>query len=320
MTAAATSREEYQLSTGDLPSDQVDVDAGLVGRLVATQFPRWARLPVTPVGKPGVDNMTFRLGTTMLIRLPRFPRWVGQVVREQRWLPRLAPHLPLPIPVPLAQGEPGAGYPFPWSVYQWLGGEDATRETLTNDEQAARQLAEFIGALQRIDPTDGPPPEWSNGFRGVALADRRDSPVVRWRVEGRIAALRGLADTEALTAIFSSAVAAPVPTGPPVWIHGDPAPGNLLATDGRLSAVIDFGTLAVGDPACDLIGAWTLLTPDGRRTYRELLSIDDATWARGRGWALSALLPAPAALADIDRAAVARRGLDELIADYRRDG
>jgi aminoglycoside phosphotransferase (APT) family kinase protein len=298
----------------------VNIDADLVARLIRTQFPRWTELPIAPVDKPGGDNMTFRLGTTMLVRLPRFPRWVGQVGREQRWLPQLAPQLPLPVPVPLAQGVPGAGYPFPWSVYQWLDGVPATRDRLLDQERAARALAEFLAALQGIEPTGGPPPEWSNGFRGVALADQRDSPVVRSRIEARIAALRGLTDTEVLTAIFESALAAPARAEPPVWVHGDLAPGNLLTVDGRLSAVIDFGTLAVGDPACDLIGAWTLLTPRGRRICRELLGVDDATWARGRGWALSALLPAPADLLDADHAGQGRRGLAELVTDYRESG
>jgi aminoglycoside phosphotransferase (APT) family kinase protein len=301
--------------TNDEATEPAEITPALVRTLLAGQFPDWAAEPIAPVGKPGVDNMTFRLGPDKLVRLPRFPRWVGQVLREQRWLPVLAPHLPLAVPAPLAQGKPGAGYPFPWSVYAWLDGTNASRAVLADQEQAARDLAGFLGALWGLDATGGPPPEWSNGFRGVDLADERDSPVTGPRIEGRIAALNGLVDTAALREVFATALAAPVWPKPPVWVHGDPAPGNLLVGDGRLSAVIDFGTLAVGDPAVDLIGAWTLLTPAGRDAFRAALPIDDDTWARGRGWALSALLPAPGALDDD-----ARRGLDELIGDHRHLG
>ena len=170
--------------TGD-----VLIDAALVRRLVAAQFPQWADLPVAPVAISGWDNATYRLGEEMSVRLPRYPRWVGQVEREQRWLPRLAPHLPLPIPVPLAKGEPAEGYPFPWSVYRWLDGERATPEGLADPRQAAAELAAFIAALQRIDPAAGPPPEASNGFRGVPMGDSRDSAAVEWRVRPKIAAL-----------------------------------------------------------------------------------------------------------------------------------
>ncbi len=295
--------------TNDEPAD---VTPELVRALLAQQFPGWADEALAPISKPGVDNVTFRLGPDKLVRMPRFPRWVGQVLREQRWLPVLAPRLPLAVPVPLAQGEPGARYPFPWSVYAWLDGANATRSALVDQRQAARDLAGFLRALWAIDTTDGPPPEWSNGFRGVDMADGRDSAIVDWRIERRIAALDGLADPAALRAVFATALGAPAWSKPPVWVHGDPAPGNLLVRDGRLSAVIDFGTMAVGDPAVDLIGAWTLLSPAGREVFRAELSIDDATWARGRGWALSALLPAPERWDD-----VARRGLDELIGDHR---
>jgi aminoglycoside phosphotransferase (APT) family kinase protein len=309
------------LSAGDERPEAVHIDVALVRRLLAAQFPHWASLPITPVTKPGVDNVTYRLGTEMSVRLPRFARWEGQVTREQRWLPRLAPHLPLTVPVPLAIGAPGEGYRFPWSVYQWLDGENADLERIADKRQAATDLAGFIAALQGIDPTGGPPPEWSNGFRGVPLADGRDSPVVAARIGSRIAALRGLVDTDAVTAAWEAALAAPAWDGAPVWVHGDPAPGNLLAMDGRLSAVIDFGTLAVGDPACDLIAAWAFLSPETRHAFRARLGVDDATWARGRGWGLSAVLPSPAELSDADpeRAARARRQLDELIADHQRN-
>lgn len=245
-----------------------------------------------PVGKPGVDNSTFRLGDDKMVRLPRFERWVGQVTREQRWLPVLAPHLPLPVPKPLAQGEPADGFPYPWSVYEWLPGGPADLAELTDLRQAAIDLADFLLALRNIDATDGPPPEWSNGFRGCDLADERSSPVVRSYMEHRIGQLDGILDTAPVRELWEHALATPVWSDKPVWVHGDPAPANLLADNGRLTAVIDFGTLAVGDPAVDLIAAWTLLDADSREVFRDRLNVDDDTWTRGRCWGLSATLPA----------------------------
>jgi aminoglycoside phosphotransferase (APT) family kinase protein len=299
-----------------MSSDEVTITVAVVRRLVAGQFPEWAGLPVVPVPSPGVDNATYRLGETMSVRLPRFSRWEGQVTREQRWLPRLAPHLPLTVPVPLAVGAPTDGYPFPWSVYRWLDGERAEPEQLTDLRGTALDMAEFFLALQSIDPTGGPPPEWSNGFRGVPMGDPRDSAVVESRVRARIAALAGRISTDAATEVFETALAAPAWGRSPVWVHGDPAPGNLLSRKGRLSAVIDFGTLAVGDPACDLIFAWAFLDDHAREVLRAALAVDDATWARGRAWGLTAVLPDPSrpiAEGETDR-------FDALVADLRCDG
>lgn len=308
------------MTAAHLRPGEVPIDADLVRRLVAGRFPQWADLPIRPVKLSGWDNATYRLGEDMSVRLPRLPRWIGQVEREQRWLPWLGPRLPLPVPVPLAQGEPAEGYPFPWSVYRWLDGENAVPENLGDPVQAARDLAGFIGTLQSLDATGGPVPESSNGFRGVALDDERDSPVVASRVHAMISAVDGLVDTGGVTAVWEAALAAPPWDGPPVWVHGDPAPHNLLARDGRLSAVIDFGTLAVGDPATDLIAAWSVLPAGARDVYRDVLRVDDATWARGRGWALPSLLPSAEELRDPVRAGAARRRIGELVADLRRDG
>ncbi|MEV1170432.1 aminoglycoside phosphotransferase family protein [Nonomuraea sp. NPDC049784] len=303
------------MSTPD--PDDVLIDEPLVRRLLAAQFPQWAGLPLTPVPRSGMDNATFRLGEDMSVRLPRYPRWVGQVEREHRWLPRIAPHLPLPISEPLAKGEPGEGYPFPWSIYRWLEGE--TTEELADPVRAAKELAGFVRALQRIDATGGPGPSWSNAFRGVPMGDERDSLAVEARVRPKIEALRGMVDTDVVTAVWEAALAAPAWDGPPVWIHGDLATGNLLTVEGRLSAVIDFGTLAVGDPAVDLLAAWKFLPPEARGVFRETLGVDDATWARGRGWGLAASLPVPddPYYADPVRADTALRHLDEIIADFR---
>lgn len=282
----------------DRVPDPQDLTAATVSRLVAGQFPQWADEPVRPVGKPGVDNSTFRLGEDKMVRLPRFDRWVGQVTREQRWLPVLAPHLPLPVPKPLVRGEPAEGFPYPWSVYEWLPGEPADLAALTDLRQDAADLAEFLVALQGVDATDGPPPEWSNGFRGCDLADERDSPVVESYMAHRISRLDGVLDTAPIRELWAHTLATPVWSGKPVWVHGDPAPANLLARDGRLSAVIDFGTLAVGDPAVDLIAAWSVFDADSRKVFRDKLNVDDDTWTRGRCWGLTSVLPSPDDITD----------------------
>lgn len=261
-------------------ADEVATDASLVRRLLAAQFPDWADLPIDRVPSAGTDNAIYRLGNDMAVRLPRVEWATGQVEREQRWLPRLAPHLPLAIPAPLAMGVPAEGYPWPWAVYRWVEGENATHHRIADLRQAAIDLARFISALQRIDPTGGPR-AGADRSRGVPLAARDTQTRVA------IAALHGALDTDAATAQWEAALHAPAWPAPGVWLHGDLNSGNLLARHGRLSAVIDFGTMAVGDPACDLMVAWTLLTAETRDTFRVALPFDDATWTRGRGWALS---------------------------------
>jgi len=260
---------------------EVHTDEHLVRRLLEAQFPEWAGLPIKRVPSAGTDNALYRLGDEMVARLPRIDWAIAAIEKECRWLPYLAPHLPLPVPAPLAMGEPGEGYPWHWSVCQWLDGENATLDRIGDLKQFATDLGAFITVLQRIDPDDGPRSGTPGTSRGVPLAprdaDTRDS----------IAKLEGIIDTAAATAAWDAALAAPVWDGPPVWLHGDLQSGNLLVRDGRLSAVIDFGCLAVGDPACDMMVGWTLLTAESRAAFRAAVGVDDATWARGRGWALS---------------------------------
>jgi aminoglycoside phosphotransferase (APT) family kinase protein len=259
-------------------TDEIDIDASLVRRLLANQFPQWANLPIEPVPSAGTDNALYRLGADLAARLPRTAWAVGQVEKDQQWLPRLAPHLPLTVPAPLAHGLPGEGYPWTWGVYRWLDGAEADRQA--DSSAVATDLARFLLALQGIDATDGPSP----GGRGGPLAKRdRDT-------RAAIAELGGEVDIDAVTAEWEAALAVPPWPGPPVWVHDDLAPGNLLVTHGRLSAVIDFAALSVGDPACDLLVAWNLFTGDARATFRAALQVDDDTWARGRGWALSVAL------------------------------
>ncbi len=263
---------------------EVDVDQFVVGRLLAAQFPQGAHLPIEPVRSAGTDNAIYRLGEDMALRFPRIPAATARLEKELRWLPRLAPDLPLAVPVPLAKGTPAEGYPWLWSIYRWLKGENAALDRIAEPRQAAIDLAHFIIALQRIDPTGGPPPGEHNFGRGVPLA-KRDP-----RVRAAVASLDTMLDADAVTAAWEAALHAPAWQGPPVWIHGDLSPGNLLLVQGRLSGVIDFGGLGVGDPACDLIAAWSLFSADTRDVFRSALAVDDATWARGRGWALSVAL------------------------------
>ncbi len=291
--------------------DREDIDVALVKRLITAQFPQWAHLPVTPAVPQGWDNRTFRLGAQMSVRLPSAAPYVAQVEKEHRWLPKLAPHLPLPIPIPLAKGAPAEGYPFNWSVYRWLEGETASTERIDDLIEFATTLAGFLAALGRIDPACGPPPGRHNFFRGGPLA------VYDAETRQAITALDGRIDTDATTAVWEAALAAKW-HGPPVWFHGDVAAGNLLVEERRLSAVIDFGTSGVGDPSCDLAIAWTLLGGESRDTFRAALQVDDATWARGRGWALWKSLITLAEHIDTNppEAARIRREIDDVIADH----
>ena len=290
-------------------ADEVETDVSLVRRLLAAQFPHWADLPIAPVESAGTDNAIYRLGDEMAVRLPRIHWATGQVDKEQRWLPRLAPLLPVAIPVPLGRGEPADGYPWSWSVYGWLKGENPIVGRIADPHLLATDLAAFVAALRRIDLPDGPP-----AGRGLPLA-RRDADT-RTAIE----ALHGVVDTDAVTTVWDAALSTPEWFGPPVWLHSDLAPGNLLIVDGRLSAVIDFAGVGVGDPAGDLPVAWNLLPAEARNVFRAVLRIDDATWERGRGWALSiALIQLPYyQRTNPVLAAGARHTIAEILAEHAR--
>jgi aminoglycoside phosphotransferase (APT) family kinase protein len=301
------------MPTSKMHADEVEIDVSLVARLVAAQFPQWAALPIRQVPSWGTDNALYRLGDDLVARLPRRERTVGTLEKERRWLPTLAPLLPLPVPVPLADGLPAEGYPLEWSVYRWLSGKDATVQRLTDPSRLAIELARFVAALQRLDPTGGPPPGEHNFFRGEPLA-ARDAPT-----RSAIASLRDAIDVRTVTAIWESALGSPEWDDPPVWVHGDLDSRNLLVDEGRLSGVIDWGCLGVGDPACDVMVAWKVLSTETRELFRTALSIDESTWARARGWALSQALGAlsyytletnPVLVLE------ARRWLAEVLADH----
>jgi aminoglycoside phosphotransferase (APT) family kinase protein len=280
----------------------------LVARLVAEQFPRWAGLPIVPVPESGWDNRTFRLGDRLTARLPTAEWYVAAVEKEHTWLPRLAPRLPLPIPAPVALGSPGAGYPWPWSVRRWIDGRPAAVGRIAEPVAFARDLAGFLVALWGVDAACGPAAGAHSFHRGGAPA------VYDEETRAALDALGSQVDRPAATRMWDRALASTW-GGAPAWFHGDVAEGNLLVDGaGRLSAVIDFGTSGVGDPACDLVIAWTLFDGASRAAFVEGVGQDAATWARARGWALwKALITVAAPDAAPRHVAGARRTLARLL-------
>jgi aminoglycoside phosphotransferase (APT) family kinase protein len=256
-----------------------EITADVAARLVAAQFPQWAGLPVTPVTLNGFDNTTFRLGDELSLRLPSADGSIAQVAKEHRWLPALARHLPLPIPEPVAMGRPGDGFPRPWSVYRWIAGEPASTGQVADLAGFAATLAGFLAALQAIDASDGPPAGAHNFFRGSPLAtwDEQTRQLIRLTADD--------IDARAATRVWDTALASTWERAP-VWVHGDVTASNMLVADGALHAVIDFGGVAVGDPAYDLVMEWEFFTGDSAAEFRRGLHLDEATWDRGRGWAL----------------------------------
>jgi aminoglycoside phosphotransferase (APT) family kinase protein len=252
--------------------DELELGEELVRRLLAEQFPEWAELPVRRIEPSGTVNAIFRVGDGVSVRLPRRQGPTEPGSRELDWLPRLAPLLPVQVPVPVAQGRPGSGYPWFWEIHTWVEGETVPVAAI-DAIQAARDLAVLVGALQRVDPTGGPPPG-----RGVALTER-DSAFRYW--------LERFDGDPRVVAAWERALAAAAWDGPPVWHHGDLDMRNWLVRDGRISGVIDWGSMGVGDPTCDVMVAWKLHSAAARDAFREALPTDDATWERARGWAVS---------------------------------
>ena len=255
------------------------IDAELVRGLLRAQFPQWADLPLRPVRPGGWNNKSFRLGDDLVVRLPRAEPYAAQAEKEQAWLPRLAPLLPLPIPQPVGHGEPGEGYAWRWSVCRWIDGEALRDAAPVEPVRLATDLAGFLRNLQAIDAAEGPAAGAHNFGRGgpPALYDAQTRKAVD--------TLGDRIDASAALAVWAAALASAW-QAPPAWLHGDVAPGNLIVRDGVLSAVIDWGVCGGGDPACDLAIGWTYFSGDGRRAFRDGVALDAATWARARGWTL----------------------------------
>ena len=299
----------------DRSTDEIVIGVPLVRRLIDAQFPQWAHLPIKPVKFGGWDNRTFHLGPEMTVRLPSSPAYQLQVEKEQRWLPKLAPQLPLPIPVPLAKDEPTAEYPLPWSIYRWIEGDTALNSRIDDMVQFATDLAAFLNALQNVDAADGPGWGAHNFHRGGPVSHYDD------QTRSALEALKGRIETSTAREVWETALASEWQR-PPVWFHGDIATGNLLVRDGSLSAVIDFGTSGTGDPACDLAIAWVSLAGDAREAFRAALPLDKGTWARGQAWTLWKALIVAAEMPGTDKreAERSRQVIDEVLADHRAFG
>jgi aminoglycoside phosphotransferase (APT) family kinase protein len=265
------------MSNGIPVGTRVVVDAAMVSALIADQFPQFAGLSVRKVDPGGWDNHTFHLGDSYKVRLPASVTYLSQTDKETTWLPRLAPFLPFAVPVPVAVGQPGYGYPFSWSIWEWIDGETARRHAIGDLAGIAEDVARFLSALASCDTLGAPSAGSANFFRAG------DLNVYDRQARDCLDRLYEIVDTKALLRVWEEATDSKWPH-PPQWVHGDIAWGNLLVRDGRLHAVIDFGSAAIGDPACDLVINWTLFDAAARSRFRQHYAADPDTWARARGW------------------------------------
>ncbi|MFI7386342.1 aminoglycoside phosphotransferase family protein [Streptomyces sp. NPDC049813] len=298
----------------DAPGRRPHIDTALTRALVDSQFPHWAGLPLERVEPGGSDHVIHRLGRELAVRLPQHKGPVGSLAKEFTWLPRLAPHLPLAVPTPVAQGRPDLGYPWPWSVFRWHEGETATVRGLGDSTSAAVELAQFLRELWGCAGVVRPAPDAAVRLRTQPLSSRDRS------TRAAIERTADVFDTGTMTAVWQAALAADPWDRPPVWCHGDFHTGNLLTRRGRLTAVIDFGGLAFGDPAADLMMAYTLMAAPGRTAFHAALDVDEATWTRGLGWGLASGLSAYTAYARASPriAAATTRQISAVLDDWTR--
>ena len=267
------------MTTAKMHADELAIDAELVSKLVAAQFPAWASLTISPVPSAGTDNKLFRLGDRMVVRLPKILWAVDYIIKEFDWLTAHGAILPLVTPTPMAMGVANEDFPWAWAIYGWINGTNPTAESLTDWNEVANQLAQFVVAMGSIEAPSGVATN-----RGVALRQRHKF------VQYSLDKLDGIVDVQAARQLWNFSLEIPQWNGGNAWVHGDIKAGNLLESNGAISAVIDFGCLSLGDPACDLIVAWNMLPISARNTFRLATGVDDATWLRGRGWALSIAL------------------------------
>jgi aminoglycoside phosphotransferase (APT) family kinase protein len=294
------------MSVAKLHPGEVDISAALVRQLLLQQAPAWADQSLTLVDSAGTDHVLYRLGTDAVVRMPRIGWADDQAAREATWLPVIAPYVPVTLPQALFLGAPTSVYPWHWSIYRWLPGVDALSAQHMDDRAAADTLAAIVAGLRRVPTTGGS----QRGSRGGTLQARDDDTRAALN---RLAPL-GLVDTRRATQLWQQWVAEPVSTEAAVWLHSDIHGGNLLVVDGRISALIDFGGLTLGDPAVDLTAAWTTLSAPARAGFAEQLGIEPAQWRRGQAWALSiALIQLPYYhLTNPVLAGIARRTIHEI--------
>ena len=290
---------------GKMHADEIDIDVPLVRRLLVAQFPQWADLPIGAVRSTGTVNAIYRLGDHLCVRLPRVEGWARDLEKELRWLPTLAPHLSLRIPEPVGKGHPTSSYPFSWALYGWIDGQPYSGKLVDDERQAAKDLACFVTELRPIDSIGAP--------RGGRKPLRELDAITREAIESA----RGVIDVEAATAAWERALEAPTWDETPVWIHTDLLRPNVLVRGGQVCAVIDFGGVGVGDPAADVIAAWSVFGRAGRAEFRSALGVDDDTWERARGFALhqAALIIPYYGKTNQGFVALARRTVEEVLTD-----
>jgi aminoglycoside phosphotransferase (APT) family kinase protein len=293
-------------------ADELDIGESLARSLISSQFPDLSHLPIRKIASDGTENTIFRLGDDLAIRLPRVAGAARQAEREVLWLPRLANHLPLALPEPIELGRPTTEFPHHWAICRWLEGENAFVRPVDDLTVAARTLARFVQSLRRA-PVDG------DGSL-VAAASGRGVDLIHRDKQTRaaIAECEGLTDITTLAGIWDHALATPAWRGPPVWVHGDIHVGNLLTSGGRITGIIDWGCLGMGDPACDLTVAWSMMDRESRAIFRAELGIDEATWIRGRAWAISVAVIALPYYIETNPllVAIARHSIAEALADF----
>ena len=285
---------------------QVDVDANVVVRLLAAQFPHLQDLRIDAVRSTGTVNALFRIGDGLCARLPLLETWTADIARELRWLPQLSRSLTTRIPEPVAAGEPTSFYPFPWAIFRWIVGEPYSDENVDDERRAARTLARFVAELHAIEPGEGAPRGGRRPLRELDIDTR--------------AAIDGgsdVIDADAAMVVWERSLEAPVWNGEGTWIHGDLLRPNLLVDGGRLCAVIDFGGAGLGDPATDVIPAWAVFGRVGREVFRSALDVDDGTWARARGIALhqAAMIIPYYAETNPGFVALAKRTIEQIVTD-----
>jgi aminoglycoside phosphotransferase (APT) family kinase protein len=285
---------------------EVDIDLDVVSRLVAAQFPELADHPISVVRSTGTVNALFRLGDRLCARLPRVEHWARNLDTEWEWLPRLSPRLSLLIPEPVAKGEPTSWYPFSWAIYNWIDGSPYSDELVDDEERAAKDLARFVFELRSLDAEVGAPRGGRRPLRELDLLTRE-----------AIESSGDVIDRDAALAAWELALEAPAWDGEPTWIHSDLLRPNVLVDEGRICAVIDFGGVGVGDPAADLIPAWSVFGRVGQETFRGALDADDGTWNRARGFALhqAAMIIPYYPETNPEFVALAKRTVEEILAD-----